>query len=61
MKTEIARIKIGKKGKAELLDDPPDSYEHAFRVTTDNSQADTWILCPEVHETQEWINELNHA
>jgi len=59
MTEEVARMKLGKKVTAELLDDPPDTYEHAFRVKPEQAHADSWILCPDSFvETEEWIAEL---
>jgi len=61
MKEEIARMKLGKKVTAEVLEDAPDTYEHAFRVKPESAHADSWILCPDSFvETEEWIAELTH-
>jgi len=61
MDKEIARMKLGKNITVEELDDPPDTYEHAFRVKPEGAHADSWILCPEsIVETHEWMAELTN-
>jgi len=56
MSDELARLKLGYLVQAEFLDDPPDTYEHAFRVKPESPTADSWILCPDsVADSEEWI------
>ena len=59
MDEEIARLKLGYLVQAEFLEDPPDTYEHAFRVKPESVTADSWILCPDsVGDSEEWISVL---
>ena len=59
MDEEVARLKLGYLCQAKLLDDPPDTYEHAFQVKPEAVTSDTWILCPDsVADSEEWISVL---
>jgi len=59
MDEETARLKLGYLVQAAFLDDPPDTYEHAFRVQPDSPTADSWILCPDsVTDSEDWIATL---
>jgi len=59
MSEELARLKLGYLVQAEFLDDPPDTYEHAFRVKPESPTADSWILCPDsAADSEEWIAQL---
>jgi len=56
MDEEIGRLKLGYLVQAEFLEDPPDTYEHAFRVKPESPTADSWILCPDSsNDSEEWI------
>jgi len=56
MNDEISRLKLGYLVQAEFLEDPPDTYEHAFRVKPESPTADSWILCPDsAADSEEWI------
>jgi hypothetical protein len=59
MSEEISRIKLGYLVQAEFLEDPHDTYEHAFKIKPESPTADTWILCPDsVADSEEWIATL---
>jgi len=56
MDEELARLKLGYLVQAEFLDDPPDTYEHAFRVRPESKTSDSWILCPDsTNDSDDWI------
>ena len=56
MSEELTRLKLGYLVQAEFLDDPPDTYEHAFKVKPESPTSDSWILCPDsVGDSEEWI------
>ena len=56
MSDEVSRLKLGYLVQAEFLEEPPDTYEHAFRVKPESPTADSWILCPDsVGDSEEWI------
>ena len=58
MKEEVARLRLGVNVSAGFLEDPPDTYEHAFSVKVP-SEPNSWILCPDSEEqSDEWIAEL---
>ena len=39
-----------------MLDEPLDTYEHAFRVKPESCTSDSLVLCPcAVHDSAEWI------
>ena len=60
MGTELGQLKLGYLVQASFLDDPPDAtYEHAFRVKSDNPTADSWVLCPDTKkDSEEWMKVL---
>jgi len=56
MDEELGRLKLGYLVQADFLEDPPDTYEHAFRVKPESPTADSWILCPDsAADSEEWI------
>jgi hypothetical protein len=56
MSDELARLKLGYLIQADFLEDPPDTYEHAFKVKPESPTSDSWILCPDsVGDSEEWI------
>ena len=56
MDEEIARLSLGYLVQAGFLDEPPDTYEHAFRVKPESATADTWVLCPDSSaDSEAWI------
>lgn len=56
MDEELARLKLGYLVQAEFLEDPPDTYEHAFRVRPEAKTADSWVLCPDsTNDSEDWI------
>jgi len=59
MDEELARLKLGYLVQAEFLEDPPDTYEHAFRVKPESPTADSWILCPDsTNDSDRWLEIL---
>jgi len=59
MDEELARLKLGYLVQAEFLEDPPDTYEHAFRVKPESPTADSWILCPDsTNDSERWLEIL---
>jgi len=59
MDEELARLKLGYLVQAEFVEDPPDTYEHAFRVKPESSTADSWILCPDsTNDSERWLEIL---
>jgi len=56
MTTELARLKLGYLVQATMLDEPIDTYEHAFRVKPESATSDTWICCPDsAEDSKAWI------
>merc|ERR1711865_805575 len=47
MNAELQCLKLGYLVQCIYLDDPPDTYEHAFRVKPESPLADCWVLCPD--------------
>jgi len=59
MNTELNCLKLGYLVQCNYLDDPPDTYEHAFRVKPESSLADCWVLCPDSsNDSEEWMSVL---
>ena len=59
MDEELARLKLGYLAQADFLDDPPDTYEHAFRVKPESPLADCWVLCPDSsNDSEDWMSVL---
>jgi len=45
--------------QCSYLEDPPDTYEHAFRVKPESPLADCWVLCPDSsNDSEEWMSVL---
>ena len=39
-----------------MLDDPIDTYEHAFFVKPESATSDSWICCPDSSkDSEDWI------
>ena len=56
MNAELRYLKLGYLVQCVYLDDPPDTYEHAFRVKPESATADTWVLCPDSSaDSEAWI------
>ena len=55
----LAQLTLGYLVQAAFLDEPIDTYEHAFKVKPESATADSWILCPDsVGDSEEWIKVL---
>jgi len=59
MNTELNCLKLGYLVQCSYLEDPPDTYEHAFRVKPESPLADCWVLCPDSsNDSEEWMSVL---
>ena len=59
MGNELASLSLGYLVQASFLEDPPDTYEHAFRVQPESPTADAWVLCPDgPAESAEWMSSI---
>jgi hypothetical protein len=59
MNTELNCLKLGYLVQCNYLDDPPDTYEHAFRVKPESPLADCWVLCPDSsNDSEDWMSVL---
>mmetsp|Transcript_64144 Transcript_64144/g.106620 ORF Transcript_64144/g.106620 Transcript_64144/m.106620 type:complete len:1736 (-) Transcript_64144:276-5483(-) len=59
MTTERGRLHLGYLVQAAPLDEPIDTYEHAFRVRPESSTADSWVCCPDSsQDSLDWISVL---
>ena len=59
MDTELGCLMLGYPVQCNYHDDPPDTYEHAFRVKPENPLADCWVLCPDSsNDSEEWMSVL---
>ena len=59
MNTELNCLKLGYLVQCAYLDDPPDTYEHAFRVKPESPLADCWVLCPDSsNDSEDWMSVL---
>ena len=59
MNAELQCLKLGYLVQCVYLDDPPDTYEHAFRVKPESPLADCWVLCPDSsNDSEEWMSVL---
>jgi len=60
MTTELGRLNLGYLVQAGTLDEPIDTYEHAFRVKPESATADCWVCCPDSsQDSDEWIQVLS--
>jgi len=56
MTAELTCLKLGYLVQCTYLEDPPDTYEHAFRVKPESPLADCWVLCPDSsNDSEEWM------
>jgi len=56
MTTERGRLNLGYLVQAATLDEPIDTYEHAFRVRPESATADSWVCCPDSsQDSLDWI------
>ena len=56
MTTELSRLNLGYLVQAAMLDDPIDTYEHAFFVKPESPTSDSWICCPDSSkDSEDWI------
>ena len=59
MNTELNCLKLGYLVQCSYLEDPPDTYEHAFRVKPESALADCWVMCPDSsNDSEEWMSVL---
>ena len=56
MTTEFSRLNLGYLVQTAMLDDPVDTYEHAFFVKPESPTSDSWICCPDsCKDSEDWI------
>ena len=56
MTTQLHSLKLGYLVQSDYLEDPPDTYEHAFRVKPESPLADCWVLCPDSsNDSEDWM------
>jgi hypothetical protein len=56
MTTELSRLNLGYLVQTAMLDDPIDTYEHAFFVKPESPTSDSWICCPDsCKDSEDWI------
>lgn len=60
MRQPLGVLMLSKKPAAELLQDPPYNYEHAFAVPAGAILKHTWWLCPDTEaDTKKWMRKIN--